>query len=98
MVSQLALGERRARALALHAASRGINDIAAELGVSRWTVRRDLDEAPRSATGETSTLPELHAEIEAAIAHPGELADAELTRLLLRAYKQRLLESGAPSA
>ena len=98
-MNRLALRKRRARAQALHRAGRSVNDIAHELGVSRWTVRRDLKEAAAySAATETPVVAALSSEIEAALAHPGELADAELTRLLLRTYKQRLLESGVPSA
>jgi hypothetical protein len=98
-VSRLSLRERRERAQALDRDGRRVNDIAGELGVSRWTVRRDLkDAAAYSAATETPVAAALSSEIEAALAHPGELADAELTRLLLRTYKQRLLESGVPSA
>jgi predicted transcriptional regulator len=98
-VNRLALRERRASAHALAQAGRGVNEIADELGVSRWTIRRDLtQDAACSAASETRVVAKLRLEIEAALAHPGELADAELTRLLLRTYKLRLLESGVASA
>jgi IS30 family transposase len=97
-VNRLAIRERRASARALAGAGRSVSEIADELGVSRWTIRRDLKQDLVYLAPATPGSAKLRSEIEFAVEHPGELADAELTRLLLRAYKQQLLERGVPSA